>query len=539
MRNVAWQPILWTMLWIALIVVSEAFRPLMPVDETRYLTVAWEMWQRGDFLVPHLNGEPYSHKPPLLFWSMHLGWALFGVNEWWPQMVAPLFGLGSLFLTAALSRRLWPDRSDIALIAPLLLIGSAYWALFTTLTMFDMLVAACTLIALIGVVDAWRIGGRRAWLLVGLGIGLGILAKGPVILLQVLPVALLAPLWDAERRIKTRERGWGRWYRGILFSILIGALIGLAWAVPAAVFGGEAFREAIFWGQTAGRMVKSFAHQQPWWWFFALIGPLLLPWTIWPPLWRSFRRMGEMRRDSGIRFCLAWFLPVFLAFSAISGKQPHYLLPIFPAFALTLAALLMRPGAEHPRRWDEVLPGLLFAVLGAAVVLAPVLPIGKIPDWARELPAAWGVLLVIVGLAVAFTHTRDKGTAIASMSLLAVILVVTVHLIAAPRLIAAYDLRPVARALAGWEAQGYRIGHMGKYHGQFQFLGRLNSSIDVLEPSTLPDWLAANPKSKVVSYREEPDDVPAGADLVVPFRSDVMLIWDGSVLREDPIRANR
>ncbi|MCW8835025.1 MAG: hypothetical protein OQJ99_01505, partial [Rhodospirillales bacterium] len=152
MRNVAWQPILWTMLWIALIVVSEAFRPLMPVDETRYLTVAWEMWQRGDFLVPHLNGEPYSHKPPLLFWSMHLGWALFGVNEWWPQMVAPLFGLGSLFLTAALSRRLWPDRPDIALISPLLLIGSAYWALFTTLTMFDMLVAACTLIALIGVV---------------------------------------------------------------------------------------------------------------------------------------------------------------------------------------------------------------------------------------------------------------------------------------------------------------------------------------------------------------------------------------------------
>ncbi len=27
-------------------------RPLMPVDETRYLGVAWEMWRRGDFLVP-------------------------------------------------------------------------------------------------------------------------------------------------------------------------------------------------------------------------------------------------------------------------------------------------------------------------------------------------------------------------------------------------------------------------------------------------------------------------------------------------------
>src|SRR6218665_1598985 len=40
----------------------------LPVDETRYLAVAWEMWDRGSFLLPLLNGEPYAHKPPLLFW---------------------------------------------------------------------------------------------------------------------------------------------------------------------------------------------------------------------------------------------------------------------------------------------------------------------------------------------------------------------------------------------------------------------------------------------------------------------------------------
>ena len=46
----------------------------MPVDETRYLAVAWDMWREGNFLVPHLNGEPYSHKPPLLFWLIHLAY---------------------------------------------------------------------------------------------------------------------------------------------------------------------------------------------------------------------------------------------------------------------------------------------------------------------------------------------------------------------------------------------------------------------------------------------------------------------------------
>ncbi len=50
--------------WLLLVLLALLTRPLFPMDETRYVALAWEMWQRGDFLVPYLNGEPYSHKPP-------------------------------------------------------------------------------------------------------------------------------------------------------------------------------------------------------------------------------------------------------------------------------------------------------------------------------------------------------------------------------------------------------------------------------------------------------------------------------------------
>ena len=83
------------------------------------------MWNSGNLLVPHLNGDPYSHKPPLLFWLINLGWAVFGVNEWWPRLVAPLFGLASLFLTAGLARRLWPGEAECAA-APLILVGGLF-----------------------------------------------------------------------------------------------------------------------------------------------------------------------------------------------------------------------------------------------------------------------------------------------------------------------------------------------------------------------------------------------------------------------------
>jgi 4-amino-4-deoxy-L-arabinose transferase-like glycosyltransferase len=98
-------------LWGLLLAVALEVRPLLPVNETRYVGVAWEMWLRGDFLVPYLNGEPYSHKPPLLFWLIQAGWAVFGVNEWWPRLVAPLVSLLVMALAVHLARLLWPgDR---------------------------------------------------------------------------------------------------------------------------------------------------------------------------------------------------------------------------------------------------------------------------------------------------------------------------------------------------------------------------------------------------------------------------------------------
>ena len=116
----------WAVCWLICLVSAIVLRPPLPVDETRYLAVAWEMWLRDDFLVPYLNGEAYHHKPPLLFWLMHAGWSVFGVNEWWPRLVAPLFALAALWWTGRLSRLLWPDDTTAASLAPIVLVGALF-----------------------------------------------------------------------------------------------------------------------------------------------------------------------------------------------------------------------------------------------------------------------------------------------------------------------------------------------------------------------------------------------------------------------------
>jgi len=511
-------------------------RPALPVDETRYLAVAWEMWLRGDFLVPHLNGETYSHKPPLLFWMMQMGWAVFGVNEWWPPLVAPLFGLISLFFTRAIAKKLWPDVPLIADLSPLVLLGAAFWTLFTTLTMFDMLVTACTLGGFLGLLTVWRDGDKKGWWMLGLAIGIGILAKGPVIFLQILPIAVLAPFWDVEKRIKTRDGGWKSWYLCLLLSVFGGVLIGLCWAIPAGIYGGEEYRNAIFWGQTAGRMVKSFAHARPWWWYLAVIGPLLLPWVLWPTLWRSAWVSGsKLLQETGVRFCIFWFVPIFIAFSLISGKQLHYLLPIFPAFAFVLSRLIVSEIVVEGR-WARVLPAGLFMVVSAVGMAVPYLGIDKLPIWVEKLPTYWFALTFFVSLYVIVKPL--KGVIKPSLGLMAVMVsfVLSIHLVMAPYLEDKFDLRPLALQLKTAQDAGYDVAFMGKYHGTFQFLGRLEQPISELSTArghNLNAWIAEHPHAKVVTLWKKTKPDHEAVDFIQNFRSKNIIIFDLEKLNGD------
>ena len=530
--------------WVLLMGAALYARPHLPVDETRYLAVAWEMWLRGDFLVPHLNGETYSHKPPLLFWLMQAGWQVFGVNEWWPRLVAPLFGLGCLFLVRRLAIELWPDDPCTHDLAPMFLVGCAFWSLFVTLTMFDMMLAFFGLLGLLGVLIAYRKPGLLGLCYLAVAVGLGLLTKGPAILLHILPVALTAPLWFPRMSGATQPATDkpGFWYLKLLIAVGVGIGLALAWAIPAGIAGGDAYQQEIFWGQAAGRMVQSFAHQRPLWWYTALLPVLVLPWFIWPPLWKAIRAYGaEFWRDGASLMCLIWFATAFIAFSLISGKQLHYLLPEFPALALLLARSLSKSGFKAEGRRHLLLPVGVFGVLGAVLILLQfgMLP-GRLPVWSSEVDGLWGFGLIAVALA-AFVYAPAKITNnVIVLSALPLTLVVVLHLALAPVLQARYNMAPLAKQLQAWERDGITIAYFGKYHGQFQFLGRLTQPMKVIgrRDNDVADFLQENPDSRVITYYKI---LPTRADPVVtyPFRQGVMAVWDHATLVANPGIENR
>jgi 4-amino-4-deoxy-L-arabinose transferase-like glycosyltransferase len=443
-----------------------AFWPIYPVDETRYLSVAWEMWHGGDFLVPHLNGREYSHKPPLLFWLVNLGWLTFGVNAWWPRVIGAAFAIASALLVMHIARTLWPSRRSVSHAAPLMLQASCLWMAFAPAILFDVLLAFFVLLAMTGILQATK-GRRGGWILCGVGLGLGVLAKGPVVLLHVAPVAIVAPLW-----VDGRQSRWWRWYGGFFVAVLLGAAIALTWALPAAFRGSHEYANAIFWSQSAGRLVNSSApHARPLWWYLPWLPLLLSPWILWKPVWSGLRQLRLEEPDWGTRFCLAWAASVLTLFSLVSGKQIHYLLPLVPCLVLLVARALA-----------TVSPAV--AVHGSASRIR-------------------------VGPGSAITKLAFASTAAAAF-----IIAAAMYTLAR----SGQDLEPVARHLKQLDAQGVPLAHVGRYYGEYHFLGRLERPFAVLSAPNLREWLDGHPEGRLVVHFRQAGKVPLQAEFSHPYR---------------------
>lgn len=499
MRTLLRQPGWFWLACLAAALLASVFgRPDIPIDETRYVSVAWEMWSGGDWLVMHKNGEPYHHKPPLLFWLIGLGWHVFGVNDWWPRAISAIFSLACLGLTLAVAKRLWPQEEGVGERAGWILLGTVFWLFFSTSVIFDVMLTACVLLALLAALRAWRGERRGTWGLFGLAIGLGILAKGPVVLLHTLPPLLLAPWWGGRSRF-----GKG-WYGGIGTGVLLGAAIALAWAIPAAILGGEEFRRAIFWGQTAGRISGSLAHRQPFWFYLAILPLLLFPWFFWGGAWRALVAALRDRFDAGVRFCLAWLIPAFIGFSLAGGKQAHYLLPLLPAFALLPAFGWRRIGWVG--RSAAVPLALALVALGAVFFLAP--------GWAGKMwlapfaSGSWqigGAILIVLGIAVLLMARGEL--ALPRVGMASVVLVGVVLLALLRPLAPIFDMVPLASRLKVLEEQGVPVAHASAYNDQYQFYGRLNRPLEEISRGRIDEWLQANPRGRVVAYLKKRTDV--------------------------------
>ncbi|RAO74928.1 glycosyl transferase [Dyella jiangningensis] len=520
-------PWLWCWLLAALVAIFQ--HGPMPMYSTRTLSVAWEMWTHHSFVVPYLNGLPYSEKPPLLLWLIHLGWLVGGVGDVWPRLLEVLLGALQLVLVAMLARRLFPRHAAVARTAPWIAGALTFGFLFGLQVMYEVLLADCVLAALLCLTPGrGQDAPRFAWF--ALAVGLGLLSKGPVMLLHVAFPWLLGPLWN-----RWAQHHRGRWYATGAAAILAGGALLLAWALAATDAGGEAYRQRLLIHQTAGRVVDAFAHAEPFWWYLPLLPVLVLPFALWPRCWVALLSLRRPFED-GLRFLFAWLGPVLLGFSVVSGKQPYYVLPEFGGFALLIAFALASLHERRPTtsRWLQPWPlalllgvgGIALALLGKLVHDGRVLDHQLVAVSRSSLP--FGLLfLLLAGVLV----TPRKGE-LQRIAIVGLIAAVAANGLFTLTLWPAYDFTPVAKMLARAEAEGHPMANFESNDGQYTFLGRLTQPVTQLHGmDEATRWAQAHPDGRVITYPRRLTALDrAHAVYIQPFRGIWLAVWPAPAL---------
>ena len=294
----------------------------------RYAEVAREMIRSGEWVVPHLNGEVFIDKPPLLFWLIAIPSSIYGsvtpLLAKWPSAFSAWMGVIILFLWG---KRIY-GTTQSGLIAGGVLLSSYQYFSQARLAKTDTLLCLFILLSLYFFTLGYGEVRRRRTLFYGLSffsMGLGVLTKGPF---GLIPLFIVFVFLIKERRWRILIR------REFILGYIILALTVLPWiSLFISRVGLEQYIALMKGTQILTR-------KAPIYFYFVEIWGQFFPWSLLLPflffyLWRQRNRLWHFRES----FFLIWFIVLLTLLTLFKYKASRYLLPALPPLALMIGGM--------------------------------------------------------------------------------------------------------------------------------------------------------------------------------------------------------
>ena len=364
--------------------------PLIDRDEPRFAEASREMIGRGNYIVPYFNNQLRLDKPPLTYWAQVSSYRVFGENDFAARFPSAIAAALTALSIAVWGRRMGGEK--LGWWAAIIFTLSLQTFVHAKAAVADMwLVLFMTLAHWAGYELLYRsytntehrtlnLNNRRFlwWWIFYLSLGLGFLAKGPIAwtpLLTVAVVIIYTRDWQLLRRFK--------FVGGISLTLLA---VGL-WGIPALIQTHGEFFSIGIGRHVIGRSLTTMeGHGASSLGVYVLLLPFyfvtvfvsFFPWSIKLPwltktLWH--------RRDRTDDYLLIGTAIIFVIFTLVSTKLPHYTLPAFPLLALLLARHWNQRAAVESRR--SVFATVAIAIACVWISIAIVVP----PMVARFFPA--------------------------------------------------------------------------------------------------------------------------------------------------------
>lgn len=430
---------------IALVTLLPGFvsLPVTNRDESRFAQPAKEMIETGDYIDIRLQGDSRYRKPIGIYWlqagTVRLAEAvgISGARRHiaFYRIPSLLAVIGSILLTYWAALAFMARRH--AFLAATALAGAVMVGVEARIATIDaslMLagVAAQGALARFYLERATFVPAAREWKLAAMfwtAIAASILLKGPVLPLVVLLTAVSLSIAD-------RSAGW-LWRTKPLPGLVWVLVLTLPWFLAILHRSQGEFFQQSMGTDFFGRLFEpAEGHWGPPGYFWLLFWVCFWPASVLAPMATGFA--WSQRSDPFVRFLVAWIVPGWIMFEVVITKLPHYVLPLYPGFAVLFALALAR-GAQTDAwtrgtalLWPIVaitIPiacivfalsfdgsfGLLFWPGAVLAILFSVLAWGRLTAGAAERGLIYGVIAgIAVSVAAYSVLPRVEGFAVAA-----------------------------------------------------------------------------------------------------------------------------
>jgi hypothetical protein len=319
------------LLGLTLNLAGNAATSLWDRDEPRYAVCAREMRARGDWIHPTFNGEPFYHKPILIYWLLRAGTAIGGDNPFGARLISALAGTGTCLVVWAWGRRMLGAR--VGLWAALVLATAPIMVVESKLATTDACLALWVVLCQAALWELSRGPSRALAGVFWISLALATLTKGPVGPVLIVAAALVSWWWGGPTGYLKRLQ----WLPGLILFLLVAA----PWyLIIQRDSQGEFFRVMIG-DQVFQRMAIRMEDHPGFPGFYLATGLLaFFPWSALVPA-ASLAAWSRRRSEPAAGFLLGWLAGSLLVFEGSKTKLVHYTLPAAPACALLVAWLIV------------------------------------------------------------------------------------------------------------------------------------------------------------------------------------------------------
>lgn len=367
-------------------------------DARRFAEITQEMMQDGNWLVLHKHGEIYLNKPPMLMWLI----ALFSstghkVTPLTARLPSAIAGFSSILMVYYFTQRFFNQRT--AFIAAFILATSHRYFWYGRSAFPDMLFTLFIALAIFFFYLGYK-QNKEFYIGMHFSMFSATFTKGPLGIIFILGTIVVFLTFQRDfKAIKELKWQWG----SILMMIMVGICIAYCLKIGFEPFITTVKREFLT------RINKPVNNSEPFHYYFVNIWADFLPWSLFIPFAAMYGYKKWRAGDEHITFIFCWAVLVFTFLCVAKAKHPRYMLPLYPALSILMAALIhdTLQGSVTQPSWLSV--SVRWIIYSTAGMIAVPLVVGSAYffnySWVG-IAISIVILLIIVKVFLSFHHKK-------------------------------------------------------------------------------------------------------------------------------------